>query len=180
MNSYLKASLIAGLPIVLLYTIIFSGYEKGIFGGLIIGLVIGGYITVLLGFLDSKHYKKTFPDSEDMVDEETVKHIRANFVRTLPEFICTIIFLISSFFIFMFITKRYLTNLSEITTLMIFYFFFAFGIAHILGSNFISFTYNLGGFLFNYFPLTTPKRSKMFGAICILLSFIILIGFLYF
>ena len=124
-NSYLKASLIAGLPIVTIYTIIFSKYEKGIIGGLIIGLVLGGYITLLFGYLHSKHYKKTFPDSEDMVDEETVKYFRATFVKTLPEFIYTIIFLISSFFIFMFIKKRYLTNLSEITTLMIFYFFFA-------------------------------------------------------
>jgi hypothetical protein len=182
-NSYLKASLIAGLPIVILYTIIFSGYEKGIIGGVTIGLVIGGYSTFLLGFLHSKHYKKTFPDSEDMVDEETVKYYRANYKKTIPEFIYAIIFLIGSFFIFMFIKKHYLINLSEITTLMFFFFFFAFGIAHILASNFIAFTYDLGViniFPFNHIPLTTPKRSKIFGAICVLISFIILIGFLYF
>jgi hypothetical protein len=178
MNIYIKSS-VAGL-ILILITLIFSfvvGYEKGLPAVIIIVPATIGFVSFLLASQYSKAFKELLSDVKDIEEEDQIKAIIA---RNKKEYVYILISAIVSFLLILYILRHYICNLSEERAILLtlFYVFFITGIEHIVASNFISAIYNVGYrfFPYNYISLNTPKRSRYFGSICLLISCIFGIG----
>lgn len=83
MNSYSKQFLIIGLPVLLFLTLLFSwlaGLEEGFVPGLLLGSLVGGILSLVVGFLYSKSTREVMSDllKERKTHPTGIKNIMKN------------------------------------------------------------------------------------------------------
>jgi hypothetical protein len=181
MNINIKAS-VAGFILILL-TIIFAlkvGLEKGLPFIIIIVPATIGFVSLLLASRYSKSLKELLSDVKDSELDEISNQWRIALVKNKKEYVYMMLSLLILPFLFLYISNKYFCNLSEGKSIAfsLFFLFITFGLIHIIAGNFISAFYNFGDryFPYNYIPLNTPKRSRFFGIICLLIACIVGLG----